>query len=588
MSFIVQPVTPPSIFKIAEKLAAGAGGNIDFFVGYYDTLIYTGNASASTVLNITNQTGSTLNEVMVAGDQLTIQFQITNASPAYKLNTITIDGSANVEVSLEDNATNFSGYADAITIYDLEIVKNANNDFTVYAKSIESSLVLVKPEAPINAAATIVASGIEITFSASPSGQAAEGFGILSDPAFYAATNSASPILIEPPFISGSFDFSVYAYNAAGTSNLSTATTIIEIRSPAAPTEVSASIVNATGAQITWTPGSATWLGLAVDYYVTSNPSGLSATTQDASATISNLQTGISYTFSVQAENYVGLSPTSSPSNSVELPIPLSYVVVAGGGSGGPGENGTSRGGGGGGAGGYLTNYLGTPIFVAKNTNYLITVGAGAAALGAGSNSIFDTITALGGNSTPAGPGGSGRGAQTTLANPGIGQPGTPGQGNPGGNSGPAGNSRGGGGGGGKAAAGGNVGGTPFFAGAGGAGLATTITGSSITLGGGGGGGQKNRADAPIASGGIGGGGPGEGNNTPAVDGTINLGGGGGGRAGAGGTTLTLGGSGRVILRYASVYGLMTIGAGLTYAQTTDGSDYVYDFTAGSDNVSWS
>jgi hypothetical protein len=581
MSFIVQPVTPPSIFKIAETVAAGAGGNIDFFVGYYDTLIYTGNASGSTVLNITNQTGSLLNEIMVAGDQLNIQFQIANASPAYSLDGIQIDnGSATVEISLKDNLTGFSAFPDSITIYNLEILKNANNDFTVFADSIESSKVFVKPEAPINASATVVASGIEISFSASPSGQPAINFGVISDPVFYQGQNVNSPILIEPPFISGSYDFSVYGINAAGLSDLSTATNTIEIISPKVSTGVSATIVNGTGANITWTPGSGTWVGLAVDYYVNSIPSGLSTITQVPSATISNLQTGVVYTFTVQAENYVGLSPTSSPSNSVELPIPISYVVVAGGGSGGAGENGTSRGGGGGGAGGYLTNYLGTPQFVAKNTNYLVTVGAGAATSGAGSQSIFDTITAFGGNATPSA--GSGRGAQSASANPVPGQAGTPGQGNPGGNQTGTGNNRPGAGGGGKAAAGGNN------AGPGGAGLATLITGSSITLGGGGGGGQSARINVTILAGGIGGGGAGEGNSTPAVPGTINLGGGGGGRAGNGGTTLTTGGSGRVILRYNTAYGLLTVGAGLTYAQTTDGSDYVYDFTAGSDNISWS
>jgi hypothetical protein len=42
-----------------------------------------------------------------------------------------------------------------------------------------------------------------------------------------------------------------------------------------------------------------------------------------------------------------------------------------------------------------------------------------------------------------------------------------------------------------------------------------------------------------------------------------------------------------VILRFPTSAGTPTVGAGLTYAETTEGTDTVVTFTAGSDTVVW-
>lgn len=587
MSFIVQPVTPPSIFKIAEKLAAGAGGNIDFFVGYYDTLIYTGNASASTVLNITNQTGSTLNEIMAAGDQLNIQFQITNASPAYAIQYIQIDsGAAAVEISLADNLTGFTAYPDSITVYNLEIVKNSDNDFTVLAGYDETSTTQNIPNPPSNPSATFVTAGIQIAFDASISGDAALGFNLISDPSQYTGTNSASPILIEPPFVSGAFDIQVAAYNAAGISDYSSATTIT-LTGPTEPTGVSAAL-SGSDIVVTFTEASGSWEGLAIDYIVRSTPSSSIFTGSGSPVVItSGVPIGDIYTFTVQAQNYVGLSTVSDPSNSLDLNIKADYLVVAGGGGGG-----SSRGGGGG-AGGYRE--FSQQTFVG-NTNYLVTIGAGGPNITPGSDSTFDTITSAGGGrgghssgaNATGGNGGSGGGARGLVGA--VGGTGntpvtTPSQGNNGGNASATSGYAGGGGGASQVGAPG----VGTVSGAGGNGTASSITGSSVTRAGGGGGGNWGSA---IALGGTGGGGNGGTGNQvvpPSINptpGGVNTGGGGGG--GQDNTNGAAGGSGIVIVRYGTVFGTLTVGAGLTYSQTTDGSDYVYEFTAGSDNISWS
>ena len=77
---------------------------------------------------------------------------------------------------------------------------------------------------------------------------------------------------------------------------------------------------------------------------------------------------------------------------------------------------------------------------------------------------------------------------------------------------------------------------------------------------------------------------------------TLPGGSGGGGDEGDAGTANTggeeevqehTGGSGIVIVRYPNTY-TITVGAGLTSSTTTDGSDKVTSFTAGTDTISFS
>ena len=88
-----------------------------------------------------------------------------------------------------------------------------------------------------------------------------------------------------------------------------------------------------------------------------------------------------------------------------------------------------------------------------------------------------------------------------------------------------------------------------------------------------------------------GGGGAGSLRQVNATSGTANTGGGGGGLGGqtnAGlGYSSGTGGSGIVIIRYPNTY-TITVGSGLTSSTTTDGSDKVTSFTAGTDTISFS
>lgn len=248
-----------------------------------------------------------------------------------------------------------------------------------------------------------------------------------------------------------------------------------------------------------------------------------------------------------------------------------SYVVVAGGGGGG-----NAWCGGGGGAGGMRTGTL----TIVPGTNYTVTVGAGGAAVTSGSNSVFGSITSVGGgngitdnSTTPGGTGGSGGGNGYNLTSTPSNN--TAGQGNVGGGgSGWDGGAQtiSGGGGGGKGAAGGK--GAFSDGGDGGIGEATSISGSSVYYAGGGGAG----AGAGVAgSGGTGGGGAGGvGSGANGTAGTVNTGGGGGGAGKVSGTGGA-GGSGVVIIsvptaNYSGIYtGTATV--------TTNGSNTVIKWT---------
>ena len=280
-------------------------------------------------------------------------------------------------------------------------------------------------------------------------------------------------------------------------------------------------------------------------------------------------------------------------------PIPLmQFLVIAGGGGGGPGGGGE----GGGGAGGYRNSVTGelsgasssalSPLVdIPRGTALVVTVGAGGGDTGQGSDSVFHTITSLGGGCGGYCTGGSGGGSGFPGGGP---YAGTALQGTAGGVGGRGTNdpyySFLGGGGGGAGSGGGNKSSyDPGSAGGGGSGLTSSINGTSTTRAGGGGGGADSRAYP--AGGGSGGGGTGSGGSNlgygQGTAGATNTGsGGGGGQYGlVGGKN---GGSGIVIIRYLLGEGLAaSVSAGLTYTTATTGIYRYYQFTSGTGTITF-
>jgi hypothetical protein len=293
--------------------------------------------------------------------------------------------------------------------------------------------------------------------------------------------------------------------------------------------------------------------------------------------------------------NYIFHTFTTVGSNSfiVSSGGNVEVLVVAGGGGGG--YWGTQGAGGGGGG---VTNN--TAFAVVGGSNYTVTVGAGG--LGSwggpnaanvrqatsGSNSVFGSITALGGGNGGSGGQTSGRGIGVVGSSGGLSQGsdannlGTPGQGNNGGAG--QGSPNFGQGGGGGAGANGQAG-TTTYGGAGGIGLyfsAFANWGDTSHLGyfgGGGGGGYRNGSATGGGAGGWGGGGTGgnQGGST-LNNGQANTGGGGGGADYKDGPTSSKagdGGSGIVIVRYV---GSTMPSMKITFGGYTNRSEVLYNF----------
>jgi hypothetical protein len=352
--------------------------------------------------------------------------------------------------------------------------------------------------------------------------------------------------------------------------------------------------------------------GDAITYSVVSGalPTNLSLGSNGVitrTGTIPNVAVNTTYNFTVRATDAKGdyvdrlfniivyapvvTSFTSSGASSWTVPTNLSIVrvlVVAGGGGGGTRDVGVDGAGTDGGAGGGAGGMIDHPSFpVSPDSVIPLNIGAGGSGGASGrtpgvqgTNSVFGSLTAVGGgyggcgplipfgNGGPGGSGGGkgggggsgdpvGAGTGTQPSQPGG--SGTYGYGFPGGNTPASGPPYRGSGGGGAGAAGsvGNSGGPA----AGGIGRTSDISGSSTYYaGGGGGGGSVGAGGGP---GGSGGGGPGGGTGSTATpassgsNGATNTGGGGGGGSGSNGAGASPsggaggnGGSGIIIVKY--------------------------------------
>jgi hypothetical protein len=426
----------------------------------------------------------------------------------------------------------------------------------------------------------------------------------------FSASSSSTTISLTGLTSNTSFIVAANAQNNFGaTANGPSFSAVTATTVPQAPTIGTATASeSASEATVSWTlnnTGGKALTAITITPYLngtTAETSRTAATTSSTSYTFipGQLTSGASYTFKVKTTNANGDSLESSATNSVTISnnISIDYLVVAGGGGGGfSASNGGGAGGGAGGLRSTVTASGGSPgtvesiLVLTKSTNYTVTVGAGGSGginstttqPTNGVNSVFSTVTSTGGgkggtgsaDAASGGSGGGGHGDGRVTAGAGTANQGF--AGGTGTSGGPDDQKPGGGGGAGQ------IGGNASTDGDGGNGVAVSITGTSVTYAGGGGGGETNRYGTPTGpgTGGTGGGGAGH------VAGTANTGGGGGGGQRTSGNGAN-GGSGVVVLRWLTVAGSITVGAGLTADSTgTDGSYSYKRFTAGSGNVSF-
>lgn len=319
MSFIVQPVEAPSIFKTFQRQTSGGGGNVDFLLGEYDALVTTGFASATTVLNITQATGFPLNTAMATGDSVTLQYQIKNSATNFSIGAIQIDsGAGAISLSLPDGLSNFTGYPNALTTYNFEVFKTNDNEYLVDVGIVNSEQYVGATGITVyGVSASLTASGIQINFQTSGSTTFTE--------IYYQAQTSNGNIyqnISSSPFNSnvlttGAQTIQVAPVYPAGFGAYSSASNSVNPQVPSIPTMNSASVGSSSGAVVSFTPGSSGWAGAAVVYYAVSSPSGITSSSAAAPITVNGLTTGTNYTFTVYAENALGASNSSNSSNSI-------------------------------------------------------------------------------------------------------------------------------------------------------------------------------------------------------------------------------------------------------------------------------
>lgn len=218
----------------------------------------------------------------------------------------------------------------------------ANNGTTSEASAASNSIttISVVPSAPLNLVASSNASGsasVAFDVPASDGGDAITNYVITSIPAGGTGSGSTSPITVLGLTNGTSYTFTVVAQNSAGDSPVSeVSNAVTPIGTPDAPINVVAAVVSGeTQSSVSFTAPTNTGGATITDYTVTSSPGGLTASGTSSPLIVSGLTIGITYTFTVVANNGTFNSAASIASNSITPIIappgaPIKLAVLPG------------------------------------------------------------------------------------------------------------------------------------------------------------------------------------------------------------------------------------------------------------------
>ena len=112
--------------------ATAATGTINYDVITQSVLYYTTNASANWTVNFRGSAGTSLNTLMSTGQAVTVVFLVTQGSPAFYNNAVTIDG-VSVTPKYQGGTAWTSGNASGIDAYSYTIIKVGSASYTVLA-----------------------------------------------------------------------------------------------------------------------------------------------------------------------------------------------------------------------------------------------------------------------------------------------------------------------------------------------------------------------------------------------------------------------------------------------------------------------
>ena len=262
-------------------------------------------------------------QAIVAGiEQASISFSTPTSSGGTAITGYTVTSNPGNKTA--------SGLASPISV--LNLTSGVSYTFTVVAtNSIGNSVASVStntavpnpaivPDAPTNVVATPGTANASVAFTAPifNGGRNITGYTATSTPGNFSASGATSPITVTGLSNGTNYTFTVVATNVIGSSVASIASASVRTNTiPDAPTTVTASSTISQKATVTFTTPASNGGSAIIDYTVTSNPDGFTATYTSSPITVTGLTNGTAYTFSVVARNSVGNSVASSPSNSI-------------------------------------------------------------------------------------------------------------------------------------------------------------------------------------------------------------------------------------------------------------------------------
>ena len=108
-------------------------GTINFDAKGRNVLWYSQNATGNVTLNFRGDGSTTLDTMMDVTEVLTTSFVMPNGATAYKVSSVTVDGSAPTAVQWANGSSYPSGTPSATDVYVFTIIKTGTNAFTILA-----------------------------------------------------------------------------------------------------------------------------------------------------------------------------------------------------------------------------------------------------------------------------------------------------------------------------------------------------------------------------------------------------------------------------------------------------------------------